>query len=79
MGLRQLEQELKKQMKQRGLRFNVESKLELEEVIAESCEYLQEAYRGSEAEMVDQYLTETMQNYPEHIEPIREYIEPIAA
>lgn len=79
MGLKRIAQELTIQMKARKLRFNIESDLELEEVIAESCEYIDDAYRGADVDKVDQYLTETMLNYPEHIEPIREYIEPIAA
>ena len=79
MGLRRIAQEIAIQMKERKLRFNVDNDLELEEVIAETCEYVDDTYRGGPVDKVEQYLTETMQNFPEHIEPIREYIQPITA
>lgn len=80
MGVRRIAQELKIQMKERGLRFKVDSELELEEVLQESAEYVFDAYAlsGDDVQKVSDYLKETMENYPEHIEPIREYIEPYA-
>lgn len=79
MGTRRIQQELKIQMKERGLRFNVLNNLELEEVLAETAEYVYDAYckSGDDIDKVKAYLDETMECYPEHIEPIREYIEPI--
>jgi hypothetical protein len=78
---RNIEHELIKQMAERRLRFNVESAAELEEVLEESGEYIADAYERipGDAAKVQAYLDETMKNYPEHIEPIREYILPIAA
>lgn len=79
MGLQNIQDQLVKQMAAKNLRFNIESESELREVIEESSEYIQENYDGNDMAKVEQYLTETMENYPEHIEPIREYIEQIAA
>ena len=78
MGTRRIAQELKIQMKERGLKFNVTDPLELEEVIAETSEYIFDSYArsGDDIDKVRDYLKETMENYPEHIEPIREYIQP---
>lgn len=76
--LQRIQDELVKQMAQRGLRFNIESKAELREVLEETSEYINEDYYGRSPDvMVSRYLDETMESYPEHIEPIREYIEPI--
>ncbi len=79
MGLQRIQDELVRQMKDKRLRFNIESDGELREVIEESSEYIEENYPGNDMQKVTAYLNETMENYPEHIEPIREYIERIAA
>lgn len=79
MCLQTIQDELTKQMAERGLKFNIDCDDELREVVEESSEYIDEIYDGPDAEKVMQYLDETMLNYPEHIEPIREYIQHIAA
>lgn len=80
MGERRIAQELKIQMKEQGLKFTITDPLELEEVIAETAEYIFDSYArsGDDINKVRDYLKETMENYPEHIEPIREYIQPNA-
>lgn len=78
MGKRQIQRELVKQMKAQNLRFTVTDELELEEILDETAEYITWAYERTDgdAAKVTEYLRETKENYPEHIEPIREYIEP---
>jgi|GEM_PF-5829718 len=79
MGLQRIQDALKKQMAERRLRFNITDELDLREVIEETSDYISEYYESahSDAEKVKLYLDDCLEAYPEHIEPIREYIEPI--
>jgi len=76
MNLEELTVELQKQMAETGLRFNVKSELEMEEVYDETANYIEWAYEQypTTQEAVRNYLVDTMENYPEHIEPVREFI-----
>jgi hypothetical protein len=73
---KQIAEQLTRQMAEQKLRFDVLNADEEREVIEETTEYIIENYAGTPAEMVEDYIKETLEQYPEHIERIREYIQP---
>lgn len=73
--------ELVRQMTDRMLKFNVHDRLELEEVLDESAEYIMDVYGFEQTAKacVSAYLDEFIDVFPEHIERLHDYIQPIAA
>ena len=65
--------EIKKQMQERNLLFNVESMCEAEDELMNAADYVTDVYADMDSieEAVDSWIFDTRQNYPETFQAVK--------